>query len=141
MSKQDNLLNELISCEVELRRLQERADELRSRLGFSIGRRGASKKLSPHAQEAIEEAEAKPYRRITPAGKKAISEAQKARWAEYNRQKKAVKKAGARTVVPAAKKKENARRGRSISDYWASMTAAERKAEMHRRLAKRQARA
>lgn len=87
------------------------------------GRRGRPPKAlaAPVAAEA-------PRSRMTEAGRKALSEAMKARWRKV--------KQGKKTAAPAGLSK----RGKAVTDpYWSRLTPEERKAEMARRIAKRKA--
>ena len=127
----DQILDQLIDCEVQIQRLRAMSAELRVKLGIAAR---DTKKLSKHAQEAVAAAEAKPKRVLhSEAGLKAIAAAQKKRWAKLKREKKAAAK------KPAAKKQQSSQESRSanIRNYWYSMTPEERSAEMARRVAKR----
>ena len=75
----DNLLNDLIECEIEIRRLQSIADSLREKI-FANG----SRKLAPAAEALVEKT--KSSWKLTPKRLKAmranIAKAQAARYAK-----------------------------------------------------------
>ena len=74
MTKQEQLLNELVECEIQRRQLQERAATLREQLGLTRARPEVS-------------------RHISDAGRTRIAEAQRKRWAAAANGNKARQKA------------------------------------------------
>jgi len=87
----DNLLNDLIECEIEIRRLQSIADSLREKIFAKSLSANGNRKLSIKAEKLIAEGqENKPKRSITPKMLKAMRKnatlARKALAAKYAKQ-------------------------------------------------------